>query len=108
MNEKLKPQQAVLRRRLSANIKRLRAIRNISQEGLGDLAGLHRTYISQVERMITNVSLDNIALLAAALEADAAVLLAKVEDESTTPTSGAEEAKKAQRGGSKNRGGRSK
>lgn len=76
MTDKLKPGQAALRSRLSRNLKRIRATQNISQEKLGDLAGLHRTYISQVERMVTNVSLDNIYLLAEALSVDPADLLA--------------------------------
>ena len=51
-----------------------RAIRNerfalrISQEELADRAGLHRTYISDVERGTRNLSLDSIGKLAAALE----------------------------------------
>jgi CheY-like chemotaxis protein len=58
------------------NVKSLlgRAIRNerfalhISQEELADRAGLHRTYISDVERGTRNLSLDSIGKLAAALE----------------------------------------
>jgi transcriptional regulator with XRE-family HTH domain len=81
MTEKQKLGQAALRSRLSKNLKRLRAAQKISQEELGDLAGLHRTYVSQVERMVTNVSLDNIYLLAEALNVDPAELLALVEEE---------------------------
>jgi transcriptional regulator with XRE-family HTH domain len=40
----------------------------ISQEQLGDLAGLHRTYVSSVERGERNVSIDNIERLARALK----------------------------------------
>jgi transcriptional regulator with XRE-family HTH domain len=49
---------------------RLRAVRRqsgISQEKLGDLAGLDRTYVSSVERGRNNISLLNIARLAKAL-----------------------------------------
>lgn len=49
---------------------RLRAVRQqrgISQEKLADLAGLHRTYVSSIERGERNVSLVNIERLAAAL-----------------------------------------
>ena len=45
--------------------KAVRAIRQdkkISQEELGDLCGLHRTYISDIELGKRNVSLENIAL----------------------------------------------
>lgn len=56
------------RANLSANIKALRAHRKLSQEALADEAKLHRTYVSQVERMLVNVSLDNLVLLADALK----------------------------------------
>jgi transcriptional regulator with XRE-family HTH domain len=101
MNEKLKPEQTALRRRLSENLKKFRATQDISQEGLADLAGLHRTYISQVERMVTNVSLDNISLLAKALGVDAVELLAKFEGDGETLSTESAGAKKAQRKTSK-------
>jgi transcriptional regulator with XRE-family HTH domain len=64
-----------IRQRLAANLREQRLRLNISQETLADLAGLHRTYVSQVERTVTNVSLDNIVRLAQALNLDAHVLL---------------------------------
>ena len=51
-------------RRIGANIKRLREAQGISQEELADRSGLHRTYVSQVERAVKNAtiqSLDRIA-----------------------------------------------
>ena len=51
--------------------KRLREIRErvgVSQEKLADLAGLHRTYVSSVERGKRNISLVNIEKLAQALD----------------------------------------
>lgn len=63
------------RKILALNLRRLRAERRISQEGLADLAGLHRTYVGSIERSERNVSIDNIAKLAAALGTEASELL---------------------------------
>jgi transcriptional regulator with XRE-family HTH domain len=55
---------------LAAFGNRLREVRRksgVSQEKLGDLAGLDRTYVSSVERGRNNISLLNIAKLAKAL-----------------------------------------
>jgi transcriptional regulator with XRE-family HTH domain len=65
---------------------RLRKIREragISQERLAELAGLHRTYISTVERGLRNISLVNIERVAAALGVEMAKLMparASLED----------------------------
>lgn len=58
---------------LTAFATRLRTMRQkkgVSQEKLAELAGLHRTYVSLVERGTCNISLVNIHKLAAALEID--------------------------------------
>ena len=50
--------------------RRVRSIREaagLSQEALAEKAGLHRTYISSLERGHRNVGLDNILRLAVAL-----------------------------------------
>lgn len=49
------------------NVKKYRSEQNLSQEALADLAGLHRTYISAIERERRNISIDNIENIAAAL-----------------------------------------
>ena len=52
---------------------RLRVLRReagVSQEELADRAGLHRTYVSSVERGARNISLANIHALADALGVD--------------------------------------
>ena len=50
------------------NLKRYRVERGFSQEHLAELCGLHRTYISDIERGTRNVSLENVQRLALALE----------------------------------------
>lgn len=58
--------------------KRLREVRTrkgISQEKLAELAGLHRTYVSSVERGERNISLVNIESLANALGVPMAELM---------------------------------
>jgi len=63
------------RRRIAENIRKLRSERGLSQEGLAELADFHRTYVSQLERCVTNVSIDGLERLAMALGVDIRVLL---------------------------------
>ena len=65
----------LLRTRLAKNLRSLRTAQGVSQEALAELAGFHRTYISQVERGINSITLDNLEKLAHALNVDAVVLL---------------------------------
>ena len=64
-----------LRDVLAYNLRRCRVARRLSQEQLGCIAQLDRTFISQVERARVNISLDNVEKLAQALELDACQLL---------------------------------
>lgn len=57
------------------NIRRIRKSIGLSQEELADRAGLHRTYISSIERHERNVSLENIFILAKALGVEPADLV---------------------------------
>lgn len=59
---------------LATNLQRLRLERGHSQERLAELAGFHRTYVSQVERQVANVTIDNIQRLAGVLEVPVAAL----------------------------------
>lgn len=53
--------------RFGERLRELRRQQNVSQESLAHAAGLHRTYISSVERGERNISLENIDRLATAL-----------------------------------------
>ena len=64
------------RSRLARNLRAIRSSLGISQEELGDLADLHRTYVGSIERQERNVSLDNVERLAHALKVDITDLLA--------------------------------
>lgn len=59
----------------ASNVRKYRTERNISQEDLADLSGLHRTYISAVECERRNISIENIEKIATALNIDAYLLL---------------------------------
>jgi transcriptional regulator with XRE-family HTH domain len=67
------------RRRVAENLRRMRKERGLSQEAMAELADFHRTYVSQLERCVTNISLDGLERLANALHVDVLDLLARVE-----------------------------
>ncbi|MFX3824780.1 helix-turn-helix domain-containing protein, partial [Streptococcus suis] len=56
--------------RFGKKLRKIRAKKGISQEKLAELAGLHRTYVSSVERGSRNISILNIERLALALGTD--------------------------------------
>ena len=68
-------QGGTARARLALHLRALRSERGLTQEGLGEIADLHRTYVGSIERRERNVSLDNIERLAIALNIDISVLL---------------------------------
>ena len=57
----------------------------LSQEGLADVTGLDRTYVSGIERGERNPSLTNILKLAAAVQTSPAELFARAETLLTGP-----------------------
>ena len=61
--------------RFGRNVQRIRKERNISQEKLAELAGLHRTYIGMIERAEKNITLCNIEKIANALNVQISELL---------------------------------
>ena len=60
------------------NVRKKRELKTLSQEDLADLSGLHRTYISSVERGQRNVSLINIIKITKALECEIGELFNKI------------------------------
>lgn len=69
------PFQPSARERVGENIRRLRKEKGLSQEELAEVAEFHRTYVSQLERCVTNISIDGLERLAQALEVDITELL---------------------------------
>jgi transcriptional regulator with XRE-family HTH domain len=59
-----------LRDILAKNMRRLRAARGLTQEALAYDSGINRTYLSAVERSERNVSIDNVARIAKALQVE--------------------------------------
>jgi transcriptional regulator with XRE-family HTH domain len=58
-----------------------RLAKGFSQEALADAAGLHRTYVSSVERCERNITVDNMERLAKALDLDIVDLLSKPQQQ---------------------------
>lgn len=61
-------------------VRRRRQVRALSQEELAHLSGLHRTYVSDLERGRKSASLKAIAALAKALKVSPSVLLCEAEE----------------------------
>jgi len=68
--------QADIKKRFGKAIRRRRRELDISQEKLAEIAEIHRTYISSIERGERNPSLENIEKLAKALDISIADLFA--------------------------------
>ncbi len=64
-----------VRKRVGVNLKRLRRDSGLSQEGLAFESGLHRTYISGVERGVRNPTVLVLEKIAVALKVPSAKLL---------------------------------
>lgn len=64
-----------VRRRVGRNLAEFRKLAGLSQEGLADECGLHRTYVSGVERGIRNPTVVVLERIAQALGIPAARLL---------------------------------
>ena len=64
-----------VRERLGRNLRRLREAKGWSQEAFADEAGIHRTYVSDIERAARNPTITIVEKLAAPLGVTAANLL---------------------------------
>lgn len=61
-------------------LRELRKEKGFSQEGLGFESGLHRTYVSQIERAEKQPTINTLFKLAAALECEPHTLIQRVEE----------------------------
>ena len=64
-----------IRARLSRNMRRLRQLKDWSQEELAHQSGLHRTYISDLERGARNPSIEVVDRISVALSVPCGELL---------------------------------
>ena len=64
-----------IRRRLGINLRRLRTERGWSQEDFADRAGVHRTYVSDIERGERNPTVTVVERLARAVGVEVGELL---------------------------------
>ncbi len=67
--------------RFGNNMKRIREDRGYTQKELGKKAGLSESYISDVERSMVNISLENMVIIAENLEVDLTMLLIDMGDQ---------------------------
>jgi len=63
-----------IRKVFGAHLRKIRREQNLTQEALADKAGMHFTYVGQIERGVRNPSLINLHKLAKALHITAGKL----------------------------------
>ena len=73
-------EENIFRKRFGEVIRRYRKDKQLSQEDLADLADLHRTYISELERGLKTVSMLSLFRISKALRISASILIKEVED----------------------------
>lgn len=64
------------------NVKKQRLLLGLSQEKLSERSGLHRTYISDIERFQRSIALENVQRIADALEINVYELFLESENTS--------------------------
>ena len=75
-----KPPVSAVATEFGQRVRQRRTELRLSQEKLAELAGLHWTFVGQVERGRRNLTLHNIVKLAKALDIDSGVLMAGLQD----------------------------
>ena len=63
------------------NVRKYRMTSQLSQEKLAELSGLHRTYISDIERFSRSISLSNVQKIADALHIETYKLFVEIEED---------------------------
>ncbi|MEA5011124.1 MAG: helix-turn-helix transcriptional regulator [Angelakisella sp.] len=63
----------------ASNVKKYRTMKSLSQEAFAEKAGLHRTYISAVEREKRSIALENVQKIANALEIETYLLFIETQ-----------------------------
>jgi transcriptional regulator with XRE-family HTH domain len=71
----LKTIESELLSKLGKNLKEYRTLKQLSQEKLAEICGLHRTYVGAIERSERNITIATLESLASALEIEAILLL---------------------------------
>lgn len=69
-----------IKKHFGTKLKQIRNNQKLSQEELAFRSGLHRTYISDIERGVRNVSLENIQKIAKALDVNISSLFSPKAD----------------------------
>ena len=62
------------------NVRYYRKRKDLTQQKLGDLTGLHRTYIGKIERGEKKLIIENVDIIARSLQVNPAILLRKIKD----------------------------
>lgn len=70
---------------LAGVIESLRRQKNLSQQALADVTGLSRTYVSDIERGLRNVSVGTLSRIGTALGVQASQLLSMAESAALLP-----------------------
>lgn len=79
--------EKMLATRFGLVVRQLRLDKGLSQEGLADLCGLHRTYIGTIERGEKNVTIETANKLAKALGVKLSHLFTLLEEAGTNSES---------------------